>query len=372
MGASSNEAVSTTSTTTIKGLDPTTGLTSVDSFIVSTESQENREVCGGSCRFAMSCWLSGGHSVSGGCDSLFYSCCQEQAVNVDEQQQQQQQQRDPQNLGGGPQAEARKMSYLWPDLGLGITPEIPDLPEIHYGPVVNEPNCGTPKMTKRRIVGGHDAGFGTYPWQALIRIRTSRCGGALVGPRHVVTAGHCVQAILHEMKLSTNSVARKDNSGVASRKAAYNGIQVFLGEYSLYTNMEPLPRQGFTVDQIFLHPYYEFTPQADRFDVAVLKLNRPVRFDWHILPVCLPERGSVPEVGSEAMVTGWGATSPNSLHRPTELQAVDVKIVDSRQCEKWHQKNGIEVSWQPLKLLGLFGACCCVSFHGCFGTLLNC
>ena len=68
-------------------------------------------------------------------------------------------------------------------------------PDLRFGPVYNEPECGMAKMSKRRVVGGSSAGFGTFPWQALIRIKSSRCGGALVGPRHVVTAGHCVNPL---------------------------------------------------------------------------------------------------------------------------------------------------------------------------------
>jgi len=32
----------------------------------------------------------------------------------------------------------------------------------------------TPQAAQRRIVGGDDAGFGSFPWQAYIRIGSSR------------------------------------------------------------------------------------------------------------------------------------------------------------------------------------------------------
>lgn len=34
---------------------------------------------------------------------------------------------------------------------------------------------------------------------------------------------------------------------------------------------------------------------------------------------------------------------PGSRLRPKTLQAVDVPIIDNRQCERWHKSNGINV-----------------------------
>ena len=49
-------------------------------------------------------------------------------------------------------------------------------PEVDYGPVRNDPRCGlnaaSRSVAQRRIVGGSEAGFGSFPWQAYIRIGT--------------------------------------------------------------------------------------------------------------------------------------------------------------------------------------------------------
>ena len=217
----------------------------------------------------------------------------------------------------------------WDDVNTNV---IEEPPEIHYGPVVNEPLCGRSTIARRRVVGGTEAGFGMYPWQALIQIGTSRCGGALVGRQHVITAGHCV-----------HSVAKKFGEFPPT------GIKVYLGEYSLYADVEPLPRQSYSLLRIYMHPFYEFTPQADRFDVAILKLSRPVLYEPHISPICLPDKGKDFGEGTVAMVSGWGAMEPDSSKRPRELQVVDVKLVGGEQCEKWHQRNDINVSTEPDK-----------------------
>ncbi|XP_050531487.1 serine protease 42-like isoform X8 [Daktulosphaira vitifoliae] len=171
---------------------------------------------------------------------------------------------------------------------------------------------------QRRIVGGDEAGFGSFPWQAYIRIGSSRCGGSLVNRYHVVTAGHCVA------------------------RASARQVQVTLGDYVINSAVEPLPAYTFGVRKISVHPYFKFTPQADRFDVAVLKLDRPVQYMPHIAPICLPEKGE-DFLGQYGWAAGWGALQAGSRLRPKTLQAVDVPIIDNRQCEKWHKSNGINV-----------------------------
>uniref|UniRef100_T1HAB6 Peptidase S1 domain-containing protein n=1 Tax=Rhodnius prolixus TaxID=13249 RepID=T1HAB6_RHOPR len=160
------------------------------------------------------------------------------------------------------------------------------------------------QAAQRRIVGGDEAGFGSFPWQvspwrAYIRIGSSRCGGSLVNRYHVVTAGHCVA------------------------RANARQVQVTLGDYVINSAVEPLPAYTYGVRQISVHPYFKFTPQADRFDVAVLRLDRPVQYMPHIAPICLPTKGS--------------------RLRPKTLQAVDVPVIDNRLCERWHRSNGINV-----------------------------
>ncbi len=160
-------------------------------------------------------------------------------------------------------------------------------------------------------------------------VNRDRCGGALINRRHVVTAGHC---------LFTSK--KSYEAGLGSK--AYQ-IKVLLGEYEMHKHSEPLRSQQLGVEKIILHPYYHWKIQADRYDLAVLRLDAPVEYRPHILPICLPEKDVMPPVGTECMVSGWGATNPYSKARPKLLQAVDVKIIDSQKCEKWHRDAFIDV-----------------------------
>ncbi|CAH0551889.1 unnamed protein product [Brassicogethes aeneus] len=197
-----------------------------------------------------------------------------------------------------------------------------NLQDIQQDGDSRERGCGisTPRQqAQRRIVGGEEAGFGTFPWQAYIRIGSSRCGGSLVSRRHVVTAGHCVA------------------------RATPRQVHVTLGDYVINSAVEPLPAYTFGVSTIQVHPFFKFTPQADRFDVAVLRLDRTAHNLPHITPICLPPRGEafLGEVGTAA---GWGALSPGSRLRPQTLQAVQVPVIDNRVCERWHRSKGIGVT----------------------------
>ena len=94
--------------------------------------------------------MSGGLKVAGNCESIFHICCKEYDK---------------------PTAEARKIN-IWDDITSNHIEETVDVPlqEVHYGPVVNEPDCGIRTVARRRVVGGTSAGFGTYPWQVLMII----------------------------------------------------------------------------------------------------------------------------------------------------------------------------------------------------------
>ena len=242
----------------------------------------------GECRFDLSCRLSYGQKVGGECGAFYQVCC----VLPDQQSAYHRQQ--------------RLLQY-----------------SVEADQQVVEPGggqCGRQMTAAKRVVGGSEAGFGVYPWIALVRGGQTRCGGALISDKWVVTAGHCVRG--YDSIFSS-------------------GYSVSLGEHTLLQTSEPLPKQKFSVSRVVRHPLYKRTEQADRFDVALLELDRAVSMMPHIQPICLS--GERTKAGVVAMVAGWGATQPDRPARPKTLQHVEVVTVDSKECERWHWAAGISV-----------------------------
>ncbi|EEB19400.1 trypsin-beta, putative [Pediculus humanus corporis] len=240
------------------------------------------------CTFTFTCWLVGGTS-HGGCGEDYdwlYTCCVPSSTPI---------------TGGlaGKGPTGSKPNYK-------RTP----IKKHDLYPVPPPPSCGVPAIQfRKRIIGGNEAYFGEFPWQAHIRIAGYQCGGVLVSQWFVVTAAHCIH------------------------RARLRDIKVFLGEYDTQNTgnyIEPLPEEIHKVSKKILHPHFQFKiTQPDRFDIALLKLSRKVQYKENILPICLPEQSDTFE-GYIGVVAGWGKTDTtygNTLERLFFSRFVNVIII---------------------------------------------
>jgi secreted trypsin-like serine protease len=80
-------------------------------------------------------------------------------------------------------------------------------------------------------------------------------------------------------------------------------VQVLLGAVDLSAPGQFA--QTYHVQKIIQHPEYAAATMYN--DIALLELNRTVKFSQHVQPACLYTESDVSELVLE--VTGWGATS---------------------------------------------------------------
>lgn len=67
-------------------------------------------------------------------------------------------------------------------------------------------------------------------------------------------------------------------------------------------------------------------------DIAVLKLEHPVKFSEKVRPVCLYERKDWP-AGEEVSAAGWGKTNFGDLSSPT-LSKVYLDYFNDKECDE--------------------------------------
>lgn len=183
-------------------------------------------------------------------------------------------------------------------------PPLKPIPGRYTLSAARNAECGLSQVLARpetRIVGGKNAPFGRYPWQVSVR-RTSffgfssthRCGGAVLNENFIATAGHCVDDLLTSQ------------------------IRIRVGEYDFSHVQEQLPYIERAVSKKIVHPKYNF--YTYEYDLALVKLEQPLEFAPHIMPICLPATEDL-LVGQNGTVTGWGRLSEGGT-LPSVLQEV--------------------------------------------------
>ena len=60
-----------------------------------------------------------------------------------------------------------------------------------------------------------------------------------------------------------------------------------------------------TIDRIIKHPKYDASSNHD-YDVAMVKLKNPIKYNTHVRPVCLAKTEF--DIGTYCFISGWGHT----------------------------------------------------------------
>ncbi|XP_039622095.1 coagulation factor IX-like [Polypterus senegalus] len=161
-----------------------------------------------------------------------------------------------------------------------------------------------------RIVGGTSCAHGEIPWQvAIINKNTGECfcGGSIINENWIVTAAHCfVKIVPTEIAVGETDLSKKE--GTESR---------------------------YDIQQVFLHPRYNYTRSRYNSDIALLYLKKPILFTEFVVPICLGPKDfteNLMQSGYMAQVSGWGRLIQGG-RQSSVLQKVEVPYVDRLACK---------------------------------------
>lgn len=191
-----------------------------------------------------------------------------------------------------------------------------------------------------RIISGTVADPAEWPAIAAMYFSPPRaggrefliCGGAVIAPRYVLTAAHCVEGV------KPSRLAMVVGRPVLSDKSAGQRIEV----------------ASIAVDPAYRPPFY-------RGDFAVLEL----RSDANVTPAVLPspeqDAEATPE-GATVRVAGWGGTKPSGRRASKILLTADETVRDARTCSRFYGRayklrEQICVRGNPAPGGGVNGAC---------------
>ncbi|XP_063211256.1 transmembrane protease serine 13 [Chroicocephalus ridibundus] len=165
------------------------------------------------------------------------------------------------------------------------------------------PACG--QRISGRIIGGKETSVSKWPWQVSVQYGPIHiCGGTIIDAQWVLTAAHCF--FMNSMKI--------------------------LDDWKVYGGVSDLKQhtEGIPVSQVIINSNY--SDDHDDYDIALMKLSRPLTLSAQVRPACLPMYGQRFQTGRSCFITGFGKTRENEDNTSPKLREAEVKLIDYKIC----------------------------------------
>lgn len=197
---------------------------------------------------------------------------------------------------------------------------------------ISDPLCGTRSVQfsrMGRIIGGRDALYAEMPWQALVKEagifglwKYNTCGAVLIHRQWLLTAAHCNPGYFSSLRIILGEHDQRVKEGRVS--SVYEKLPIML-----------------KTEKVILHEKYN--PYTLDNDLALIKLEEPVKYIKEIQPICLPAHGQNFD-DLEAFVSGWGTLSLANRTLSAVLQIVNVPILSNKHCQLMFMEGGYRIS----------------------------
>ncbi|XP_066600686.1 venom serine protease 34-like [Prorops nasuta] len=184
------------------------------------------------------------------------------------------------------------------------------------------PDCDCGITSSNRIVGGEETNMNEYSMVAALVDASNKsvfCTGAIIANLYILIAAHCVS-----------------NRNLAE-------MAIIVGEREISTGFEANDSNFYGVAEAIVYPKYNNKTLQN--DIAILRVDRDIKFSHDVGAVCLPFRhssGTFP--GTRLDVLDWNETKSGGQITAV-LEKTTVRVLSNFECGR------------PLSIDNLFSFC---------------